>query len=85
MLQGVPGLGQMDWGRVVRKEGKGPGGEGGGEGPCVQAVALSEGVFRDSVSGICVCGHRCRCAFVMVSHNPLSSQCNRENVKNTSS
>ena len=54
MLQGVPGLGQMDWGRAVRKEGKGPGGEGWGSGPCVQAVALSGGVFRDSVSGICV-------------------------------
>lgn len=29
---GVPGLRQMDWGRVVRKGGKGPSGEGGGEG-----------------------------------------------------
>ena len=50
MLQGVPGLGQMDWGRVVRKEGKGPGGEGGGGRGPVCRLWLSQGVCSGILS-----------------------------------
>ena len=69
------------------KRGAGPRGGGLGVGALCAgcgSLGVCSGILSlEFVSGIC--GHRCRCAFIVVSHNPLSSQCNRENVKNTSS